>query len=746
MGISVDNILQMNSGTFEGSSGTITLSSATTAGSLVVAVVAAGGETSTSYTLNAPVNQQNSSIMSNLGTGQVSPTRANTAIYGSERVASGLTSWTLSTLDGLSKLVAWAIFEIEGVGVDPTSAVNAQYWYARDSVSGTAAAATSLVSSATTKTVPHTNSGRSECFQSLGLQSIAATSADTTVPVISGYDSEYYELVQINISNASVAFTMSVAAGQYNESSNFNASLSVSPNSYVSTDLVLLFPDDIPRVPKYYLIFGAEIGTITNASNWTFPAGTPLGIPALRGVVGSPEIVSNIKRSGNYSLKLASTSAAESVTLLTSADGNHRIMPLRFNVYFDSSLPGVDVELASFETTSLANGMKVVYRTASQKIGITVDSGTEVLSDAVVSANKWIGIDLRFYSGSDATHRCLWQVDYDSLDSGASAVPQTMAVGTLSSSNSITLVRLGWTTSITATVYYDDVVLSTSFGTYPIGDVRIVPLKVDPAGTPSVSGSSSNFRTFTSNGTLATWTAAATRTALDDIPPTIGASADGLTQVSVATNDYVDIPIETLTLAPLNSPRALRIYWAGWAASGNPATCKMIVVDTNSEEVYRATDIDGFTLDYDFDDNNLKWITGMLNYSYAGLANKWYEVTQAKIDGLSVRWGYSGDATPDVGLQAVFFELAYQPATVIGVMSGEEGAFMVYARQDPASAAIASYLCTTPTGTRGMTVNFTINGSDSSQYVNPNTTYEKVIGASSVTEVTSVGMVVDPTE
>ena len=271
---------------------------------------------------------------------------------------------------------------------------------------------------------------------------------------------------------------------------------------------------------------------------------------------------------------------------------------------------------------------------------------------------------------------------------------------------------------------------------YPIGDINIRPLKVDQAGTPTVSGSTSNFQTFTSNGTMAAWNATTARALVDDIPPVVGASADGIAQINTASTEYVQLPMETFTAAPDHVLRAARWYWAPWAASATAATLGVRGYDGVAEVGQVGV------ADHGFDSSALMWLTRMNRDA----TSNFYLLTQAKCDALAARVGFSIDASPDVGIHAVMLELVTQPATVIGIMSGEDGAFNVYVRQDPVSGAVASYLCTTPPGTRGMTVSFTIDGADSSQYVSPNTTYEKVVGASSVDHVTSIGMAVDPTE
>jgi hypothetical protein len=343
-------------------------------------------------------------------------------------------------------------------------------------------------------------------------------------------------------------------------------------------------------------------------------------------------------------------------------------------------------------------------------------------------------VDYR-YRTAVAAHTCDWAVDYDSLDATV-PVTQTQAVGAGTTVDWVHTVRCGWSTAATATIRYDDIAVSKIWGTYPIGDIRILPLKVDQAGTPTVVGSEANFKTFTNNGTLATWTAAATRTALDDIPPTVGASSDGVAQVSVAAGDLVRVPMETYVAAPDYVLRGLRWYVAGWAASTNPATMLLNSSDGTSQLMAVAVG------DHGFDDTTLRWLCGMQR-NMASRAP--YVISQAKLDAAYIEFGGSTDANPDVGIIAVLAELAIQPATVYGSSNIEDGAFQIYIRQDPASAAMASILVTTPPGIRGATAFWTINDVDGSQYVGPNTTYEKLISASAVGEVTVLGLSPDPT-
>jgi len=112
---------------------------------------------------------------------------------------------------------------------------------------------------------------------------------------------------------------------------------------------------------------------------------------------------------------------------------------------------------------------------------------------------------------------------------------------------------------------------------------------------------------------------------------------------------------------------------------------------------------------------------------------------------LAFRVGFSSDATPDIGIHAIYAEVALVSATTYRIIEIEGSDFTVDVFQDTDSASVVSYFVTTPPGTRGATFTCTISGVPSSVYVDPNSTYEQVIGAVDIATVTSVGLEPDAT-
>lgn len=731
MPLNADNIIQSNSGGFEATSGSATLGVGSTAGSLLIICAAIQGDAppshSTDYTIDDPSGFEKISAM------QFGNQSIRVYIWARRNSPGSESSWSLVVKrDGVSasQQVLWTVLEITGAGLDPTIAWNAP--------------TDLIVGDNSTKTSQSTaNSLPTSCPEGLSIAIHAALGTTTGIPAISAHTNNFQEVVTASRASATNGFATSVSVAPTYDAGQYEATVSISPTAYAYATLVVVYADGAHHMPELEAIFGAEMGTALGIATGS---AVELNTAPWDAVTGSPAVTTSTPRTGAYCLELSSSAAAEALTWTTAKTLGYSYpisgfpVVARVHVRFPTSLPAADVELFSIEAGSLANGLTCWFRNSSSKIAMKSGTGTEIASDATVAADTWIGIDVR-YDARNATHVCDWQVDYDSTDATA-PVAQTQATGGGTSAAEITTFRVGWSTAKTATVRYDDIGVCKEWGAYPIGDLRVRLLKVDPAGTPTVSGSSTNFRTYSNNGTLATWSAADTRTRLSDVPPTIGASSDGLTQITTAINDYVEIPMETFVAAPDHVFRGARWYFCGWAASTTAATFGLEVRDSVGEGgTGWVTGV--ATGDHGFDNALAVWICRMHKIRSFDRCY-FYPLTQAKVDSLACRVGYSGDAAPDVGIHSVFIELATAPAEVVGVYEAEGGAFSVYAKMDPISHAIASLLATTPVGTRGGTLTWTVGGTPDSQYVGPNTVHEESLGASTVAAVTSYGFDPDP--
>lgn len=738
-------LVQSNTGSFNATSGSATLPTGTTAGSMVLLCAAIfGTDVTEDYSLDPPAGFD---WVSGDAVSSGSP-RANRPYIWIKRNTSAESSWTLTPLktgsSGFARDVVWAVFEVAGTGLDRIGAsiTTASAGSARfGAVSTIAVAGTDTA--VTSRSTGNTES--SACYDTLTFAVHAATSANTTVPTITNHMNGFVEVASVSRVGTK-AIAMSVSTKGSAALGPQACTATISPSSATYACAVTLYADGARYAPDLPAFTGFEFGTATSIATGSILLA---GSAPFDSVVGSPAVVTTSPRSGTYCLELSASAAAECLTWgVTGGTVMGPYMPtndtplvFRFCVYFPTSLPSGDVELASFEAGSLANGGVLWYRSASQKLGVVLGTGTEVLSDATVAADSWIGVDGRF-DPRFTNHLCDWAVDYDaSISDTTGPVPQAQAVGASTSVANANLFRLGWSTAKTATVRYDDVACSKAWGAYPINDIRVTVVEPDQAGTPTVSGTATNFKTFTGGpaGTLTTWSAATTRSALaTGPPPVVGATGVGLVQVSVAASDYVEVPMGTFTAAPDYVLRAVRWYAAGAAASTASATLRLVVVDT------AGTLVNEILLGHHgLDATTLRWLCLPHTMNYSG-GTGYYEITQARMDALKIRIGYSTDATPDLGVYSVFCEVAYQPVVTWGVI-GEAGDLQATLTVDPVTGAVTSAtLNTAPT--LGATLRWvSLSGGAGSQPVAAAGSFTQAFPAAlDSSEVTSIEVESDP--
>jgi hypothetical protein len=745
--LSVDNIVQSNFavGSFNAAGGNVTLPNPPAAGSTVVIITACPAISGDS---NVMMTVDGGGFEAIGGLTEVGVRDAMPTVFAKRNVTDGTQTWGLTPKKGgvaSARQVTWFIAEVTGVGLDPLGTGDLSWYANKGGLPAGASDATSI------DTFVSGSSSAVACYDTLSLAVFAARSNDATVPTFSGYTNDWLELANVGRTDSGVGFAMAVAYKPSLAIGYQSTAATVSPTSDLAADAVSLYADGARHVHTLQMMTGGEFGNMTGAALGSAAIST---VAIFDSATANITCVTNIKRTGNYALKYASSSAPANTVwcgagvlgALTGKlyDMTGRALPARLNIYFETSLPGVDVELATFEAGSLANGGRLTYRTASQKLELKLGTGTAVLSDAVIAANQWIGVDLRYDPRclANAQHICDWQVDYNAnLDDTTGSVLQTQSVGAGTTAATLTKFRKGWTQSITATVYMDDLVVSRVWGAYPLGDLRLHPLKVDAAGTPTLVGTAANFKVFSSNGgTLSTWTAAGTVNALRDVPPTIGSISDGLTQVTAAGSDYVEVPLETYDAAGNGEAiRGLGFYAAGWAASGTAAAIGLTPQDGR-------TGVDGAVglppSDHGFDASALVWIH--LMHRAGANPDAFYPIFQSHLDAMALQAGFSLDTTPDAGWHCYLGEVATQPLTTWPIGSGEADTFRLYGQFDPVDSKIAGLIVTTPAGTRGATVQWAIRGVDQTpQYVAAGQVQTFLTGAESVEDVTSVGFMVD---
>jgi len=689
-------ILSQNAGGFSGTSGTATWGAGTTGTGAGVLIVSCNGQT-----VSPPVAWVQDSPAVTGGTNRVYVFRRYTAGGANITItpaASAPVAWVLLEVD-----MEWALVAtVNGVSVNATSA------YAT-------ASATSL----------DTGIAAGTTYDGLCLAVHGAPGPTPTPPTWSGHTGGFTELYDQGAASASISTGLSVATKSVQSLGDYacTATSSLGGAGSLAALMMIYNGPGARQGADYKVLAGFEQQTA---------AGLDAGIAGTAGdgaryvdaLGGSPAVVTTTPRSGGGCLELASASAVEWVRWSHGGRLAHdKWGVLRFSFRFPTALPAADVELAAMIGIT-APQTTVRFRNAGDQIGVQIGAGAEQLSVATVVADTWYSLDIRLDQSTPdgSTYTADWQLD------GVAQAQATLA-GQVANAT-VDHFYIGWQTAVTATVRYDDIVVATRYGQYPIGDVTILPLKVDPAGTLTISGTSTNFQTFTLNGTMAAWNATTARGAIDDIPPVTGGSADGLAQVAAAAADYVEIPMETLQAAPGATVRAVGLVACGWAASGSVATLGLRGWDGTAETTLLAA------ADPLLDATSAVWVCKL--YTPSG---GW---SQAKLDALAFRVGFSGDATPDIGIHAILAEVATQPAVVVQAF-GEAGGVAAAGQMDPVTGGVLGVTVDTPAG-QGTTLNWEAGGTPGSQAVAPASSHTETFGAADSSVVTFVEIVSDPVE
>lgn len=675
MPLTIDSIVRQNSGGV----------AAATSGAAVV-VSLAGGETTeagnTLFVFLGTGNGQRFSTTAPAGWVRVQAgagTDAGQYVYyrgPNEGLAAGESSWNFTPTQAPAGPVRWTVYEIEGVASGTITDVT-------DAFSGSGIP--TIVSSGTTAgaTAPLSSTYDGLAFSVHNSYNPSATDS------WSSHTDSFVELLEgSQAGSGSDNVTLSISArsvdsvGVYGSTATCSRVLTGTNSGTAST--FLLNAAEARKAANLRLIDGAEHGLITGNTLG------PVSNKVLETVTAGVSVSGTAARSGSYGWLLSSSSAACNFTkwgsaMVMAALGVRSAVCRYFRF---PTLPAADTEMLALTTLS-GTSFVLRYINASQKLGLKIGAGAEIVSDQTVTANQWFGVHLKHDSRA-ATYLCDWQVDYNAeLTDTTAAVVQSQASGAGSAGSNLSAYRVGWTTALTATMHTDDGVGSGESAHYPLGDIRVLPLKVDPADTPTISGTSTNFGVMTANGaTIAAWNAVNARNAIDDVPPDLSGTRDAAICLLAHASDYAQFPMETLDMAAAQV-NVRGVAWVAclWAASGTAATIRL-------RSYEGTTEYSGLSEQDPGADNTSTpvWATAMIRPTSGRV-----DWTQAKVDALAFRMG-SNDATPDIGIDCVVFELAVVKAQPENLF-GEAGApTYVEAHRDPDTQALVGATVTNNSG------------------------------------------------
>jgi len=706
--VTIDSTVQSNSGHSVTSAGTfdVTLPAGTTDGNTVLVFVASTSATG----VTAPAGFTTDKTMSVGG-----------FFFRKSEVPAGETTWTFTVSSGTTRLHSWYVEE--NSDIDPVEPLEG-------SAGPNTAAGTINGGTLTTST---TTQGAAANTVAYGIW--ISNRSDATW---SNYTNGFEEVFDTP-SGANPADYQITVARKFTDAS---------IQTYESTATLATAQGGGPVTFAAILVYRAKDAAIANplVGIFGFDWGTHGGITAggsANSLVGAQNaavgtwgidysIGSSFARTTGYGLEINQTGTAAYVPLGTLKPTGTKGGCFGYDVCVVSGTGVVVVAEGGSATGTVYS--QLVYDTSATKFGVRAGTtGTIQYAATTTALNTFVWLDY-----SVKTTSSIFEVRWR-LETGTNTyTDQTTATLTGQTTNTFYNLRAGANVAQTMKAHFDNVVMSPYYAAYPLGPHVVKLLKVDPAGTPSVSGTSTNFSVFTANGTLAAWDATNARNAVDEVPPTVSASADGVVQTAVATADYMEFPMETYTCAVDEIIAAVRALAAEWGGTGSgTGTLGMRGYDGTAEAVLIGTisshDAGSPTVLSTVDP---MWMTAMWTPSGA----VW---TQAKLDAAAVRIGFSNDATPDMGVHAIYLEVAIRKAKTVRQFTLENPiSATADSRVNPYSSASVSYLITNNDATRSVNFNYTGTGTPSSPVtVGPSTSQEVTVTADVFGDIPDVSLV-----
>ena len=340
-------------------------------------------------------------------------------------------------------------------------------------------------------------------------------------------------------------------------------------------------------------------------------------------IVGTVATETSIVRYGGGSMKITAAGAGASIQAVYTNSGTTETVRGYFR---HESLP----------TSAVASG----NLSASTLWTLTVTSTDIQLSDGVTTvtatvpsrAGQWHLFEAAFDVHANPL-TADWRIDGIAQTRLSKAVAATTMSGAW---------RFGDSSSVTQTLYWDDMVVSDSLADYPIGNGRV-------AGYwPTSDGTHTATSTHIVKGTTATPVGTAIVAGTTDAyqwidGPTIDDTADFWNMQTVGATEYAEVNFTDSTFGRPPHMICTLISLSAATASGN--TQKAVLYDgTTATDIYTlgTVGVSHPTLSY----TGRRWAT-------TPSSGAW---TTAIFNLLRARWGYSNDATPDAYVDNILIE------------------------------------------------------------------------------------------
>lgn len=623
-------------------------------------------------------------------------------VFRRSNVPAAETSWTLS-MTSLTARAAWWVMEIAGLDLD-------------DPVDGTASSS-SNVSPQTSGTVS-TNSA----LDTIVLASHAGNNSAAAAPTWSGQTNGFVELVEAATSataNVDIAVSTLIPG-------------TIGPFECSATESVASTSNGLLVVYKSATSLTASALVYHTGFEFGHGGGLATGPVAARiattfvGTLGTNVIVqSGSAKNGTYGLRVVCSASTGGVAW--TSVGPPQVLPSGKSVgvvgFWLRVVSATGTVIVAEVREDSTNYLHLVYDAATAKLGLRWNAaGTISYQAGTTALNTWTRLDIAAWGYKSTTRTASWYVD------GGQETAPADRTGQLANGSFGQIIFGSVDTAVTYTADYDDLRISNTKGNHPLGDQRVTLVGVDPAGTVTLSGTTTNFQTFAgATPTLTAWNATTARDAVDEVPPTLGASANGAAQVAAAAADYMQFPMSTYTLANGEMIVGVQALVAGWAAGASVIGLRGY--DGTTETVLWAAADPSF--------NNSATAPGWLSKSwYPG--GRW---TQTRLDAAALRLGFGTSAT-DIGAHALYLEVAvgaaasYRVAEATGLES-VTGSATVDAYLDDATGSVVSYTASAPPEFDAV-VSYNIRGVPTSTTVPAGSTDVEIVDADTAADVTDV--------
>jgi len=335
-------------------------------------------------------------------------------------------------------------------------------------------------------------------------------------------------------------------------------------------------------------------------------------------------------RTGSYGLRIYPTTTATSIGKLVA--GTPTYVVGRVYVRF-ATKPSATTDIIWQVCGTPIFTISFVQSTSKFRAQIT--GGTSQAGPDVV-VDTWYRIDFRFYCGG-TTWTIDWQVD---------GVDQTQAtLGGQSASTFTTGTRIGCGDAITMDMYVDDVARSETSGDYPIGAGGVIGLRPNADGTHN---NAANIMELSDGTDIKNANGGAAVTAwdvLDEDPWITTANADYVKQSGIEATKYCEINFADTTETVIHGVRAIQQDASSGPAANN---AKTYILDSDAQS----------TTLYSGDVSNTS-----AYYRSVQVATPSGGWTQAYVNSLKCRFGYSSDVTDIPYWLAIMLEVAYGTVT-----------------------------------------------------------------------------------